>query len=111
MAFFMDRRNKIKPKKISSATIITACMEITGDLKGTDTIHVDGKVIGDISVENTLVIGKNGHVTGHVKAKNAIINGELQGSLVCDTLEVMKTGKLSKLVQAHHYHNAIGAHV
>lgn len=98
MAFFADRKKKVKPNKISSATIITACMEITGNLKGTDTIHIDGKVIGDISVENTLVIGKTGVVIGNVKAKNAIINGELQGSLTCDTLEVMKTGKLSKVL-------------
>jgi len=102
MAFFADRRNKIKPSKITSATIITACMEITGNLKGTDTIHVDGKVIGDISVENTLVIGKTGVVIGNVNAKNAIINGELQGSLTCDTLEIMKTGKLSKVLHVKH---------
>lgn len=102
MAFFLDRRNKIKQNKISSATIITACMEITGDLKGTDTIHIDGKVVGDISVENTLVIGKTGMVIGNVKAQNAIINGELQGSLTCERLEVLKTGKLSNIVHVKH---------
>jgi cytoskeletal protein CcmA (bactofilin family) len=102
MAFFLERRNKIKQNKINSATIITACMEINGNLNGTDTIHIDGKVIGDISVENTLVIGKTGIVVGNVKAKNAIINGELQGSLTCETLEIMKTGKLSKVLHVKH---------
>lgn len=102
MAFFVDRRNKIKPNKINSATIITACMEIIGDLKGTDTIHIDGKVVGDISVENTLVIGKTGHVIGNVTAKNAIINGELEGRLTCDSLEVLQTGKLSKDIYVKH---------
>lgn len=102
MAFFVDRRNKAKANKISSATIITACMEITGNLQGTDTIHIDGKVVGNISVENTLVIGKTGVVIGNVKAKNAIINGELRGSLTCDTLEIMKTGKLSNLLHVKH---------
>jgi len=102
MAFFIDRRKKIKPNKITSATIITACMEITGNLKGTDTIHIDGKVVGDISVENTLVIGKSGVVIGNVKARNAIINGELQGSLTCDRLEIMKTGKLSQVLHVKH---------
>lgn len=102
MPFFVDRRNKIKHNKINSATIITSCMEITGNLKGTDTIHIDGKVVGDISVDNTLVIGRNGVVIGDVKAKNAIINGTLEGSLVCDTLEIMKTGKLSKVLHVKH---------
>ncbi len=89
-------------KKINSATIITACMEITGNLQGSDTLHVDGKIIGDITVSNTLVIGKSGLVVGEVKAKNAIINGELQGSIQCDELEVMQTGKLSKEIHAKH---------
>jgi len=100
MGLLGSKKKEHKSNKISSATIITACMEITGNLKGTDTIHIDGKVTGDISVENTLVIGKTGLVMGDVKAKNAIINGELQGSILCDELEVMETGKLSKEVQA-----------
>ena len=102
MAFFVNIKDKVKPNKISSATIITACMEITGNLKGIDTIHIDGKVVGDIIVENTLVIGKNGVVIGDVKAKNAIINGELKGSLTCNSLEIMKTGRLSKLLHVKH---------
>lgn len=102
MPFFLERRNRIKTNKINSATIITSCMEITGNLKGTDTIHIDGKVIGDITVENTLVIGKTGVVIGNVKAKNAIINGELQGSLTCESLEIMKSGKLSNQLEVKH---------
>lgn len=77
-------------------------MEIKGNLMGTDTIHIDGKVVGNISVENTLVIGKTGMVIGDVTAKNAIINGELQGSLTCEKLEVLKTGKLSNIVHVKH---------
>lgn len=100
MGILSSKQKESKSKKINSATIITACMNVTGNLKGTDTVHIDGTVTGDISVDNTLVIGKSGVVIGDVKAKNAIINGELQGSIVCDSLEVMKTGKLSKEVQA-----------
>ena len=100
MALLGGRKKERKSDKINSATIITSCMEVTGNLQGSDTVHIDGTVTGDITVSNTLVIGKTGLVVGEVKAKNAIINGELQGSLVCDELEVMQTGKLSKEVQA-----------
>jgi len=96
----MGGKKKNNSSKITSATIITSCMEVTGNLKGTDTIHIDGTIKGDISVDNTLVIGKTGVVIGEVKAKNAIINGSLQGSLICDTLELMPTGKISNNVQA-----------
>lgn len=101
MAFLGSKKNdNSSSDKISSATIITSCMTVTGNLKGSDTVHIDGTVNGDIIVDNTLVIGKMGVVHGEVKAKNAIINGELEGSIICDTLEVMSTGKISKEVQA-----------
>lgn len=100
MALIISKKNTKKHDKITSATIITSCMEVTGNLHGSDTVHIDGKVVGDIIVSNTLVIGKSGMVQGEVKAKNAIINGTLEGSIICETLEVMETGEISKQIQA-----------
>jgi cytoskeletal protein CcmA (bactofilin family) len=100
MALIISKKNPKKHDKITSATIITSCMEVTGNLNGSDTVHIDGKVVGDIIVSNTLVIGKSGIVQGEVKAKNAIINGKLEGSIICETLEVMETGEISKQIQA-----------
>lgn len=100
MALIKSKKNPKKNDKITSATIITSCMEVTGNLHGSDTVHIDGKVVGDIIVSNTLVIGKSGIVEGEVKAKNAIINGKLEGSIICETLEVMETGEISKQIQA-----------
>ena len=108
MALFGDKKEKKvakkinKTDKISSATIITSCMKVTGNLDGSDTIHIDGHVVGNITVSNTLVIGKSGMVEGDVKAKHAIINGELQGTIKCENLEVMQTGKVSRYIEAKH---------
>jgi cytoskeletal protein CcmA (bactofilin family) len=98
----LGRKNKetTAVNKVASATIITSCTEVTGNLQGSDTMHIDGKVTGNITVSNTLIIGKSGVVKGEVKAKNAIINGELDGKITCDTLEVMQTGKLSNEIEA-----------
>jgi len=104
MALFKSKTTKApkapKTDKISSATIITSCMEVTGDFKGTDTIHIDGNVTGNISVSNTLVIGKTGVVEGTVEAKNVIINGTLKGSIKCEHLEVMQSGQVSRYIEA-----------
>jgi len=105
VALFGEKKEKKVPKqtksdKISSATIITACMTVTGNLDGTDTIHIDGKVIGNINVNNTLVIGKSGLVEGDIEAKHVIINGELKGTIKCENLEVLKTGKVSHRIEA-----------
>ncbi len=105
MAIFGDKKAakpSKKSDKISSATIITSCMKVTGNLDGTDTIHIDGHVIGNISVNNTLVIGKSGMVEGEIEAKHVIINGELKGTIKCENLEVMQTGKVSRYIEAKH---------
>ena len=107
MALFGEKKVKktpsaIKSDKISSATIITSCMKVTGNLDGSDTIHIDGHVIGNITVSNTLVIGKSGMVEGDIEAKHVIINGELKGSIKCENLEVMQTGKVSRYIEAKH---------
>ena len=93
-----DKRTT-KADKISSATIITSCMEVKGDFKGGDTIHIDGHVTGNIFVSNTIVIGKSGVVEGNIEAKSVLINGELKGSVKCDKLEVLAAGKVSKYIE------------
>jgi len=108
MALFGDKKEKKTPiktnksDKISSATIITACMKVTGNLDGSDTIHIDGNVIGNITVTNTLVIGKSGIVEGNIEAKHVIINGQLIGTIKCENLEVMQTGKATHTIEAKH---------
>jgi len=108
MALFGEKKAKKtttkapKSDKISSATIITSCMKVTGNLDGSDTIHIDGHVIGNITVSNTLVIGKSGMVEGDIEAKHVIINGELKGTIKCENLEVMQTGKVSRYIEAKH---------
>jgi len=103
MALFGNKKSTItNSDKISSATIITSCMQITGDLQGSDTIHIDGTVVGNITVSNTLVVGKSGKVEGNIEAKNVIINGEVKGKITCDNLEVMKGGKVTQYIEAKH---------
>lgn len=88
-----------KPK-INSSTLIASSMTITGDLKGTDSIQIEGTVIGDVVVKNTLIIGQTGRVEGNIEADTIVINGELKGTIKCKTLDVMQTGKVSKHIHA-----------
>jgi len=105
MALFKSKKTDntpptLKTDKISSATIITSCMKVTGNFEGTDTLHVDGHIVGNVTVSNTLVIGKNGVIEGKVDAKHIIINGEIIGSIHCENLEVLQTGKISHSIEA-----------
>lgn len=82
----------------TNSTYIAEEIEITGNFKGQGAIQVEGIVHGDISV-NSVVIGENGTINGTINAKNAIINGKLNGSIFCDTLEIMKNGNISNEIR------------
>ena len=103
MAFFGGKKEKEVAKEqvnsnIGSATIITKGSKIEGNLIGNDTVHVDGELVGNIVVNNVVVVGKSGVVRGNIKAKQIICNGNIEGALECKALEVMQQANLSNKV-------------
>jgi len=85
---------------INSATIITTGTEVLGTIKGSDSVHIDGVVKGDVIVNNMVVIGKSGLVDGTIRAQRVMISGTLDGSIICDDLEVMQSGKVRNEINA-----------
>ncbi len=75
-----------------------------GTLKVQSTLRVDGKIKGNVSASESLVVGKEGDINGEVVVRNAVIGGKLKGKLTASgkvVLEAssvflgeMKTGKL-----------------
>jgi len=64
---------------------------ITGHLRFTDGLRVDGVVNGDVIASDEdagsiLVISENARVHGKVKASHVIINGEVHGPIHCTEL-------------------------
>lgn len=91
----------VRKKVTSSAvTIITEGSHFVGNIDGIDSLHIDGHVEGDITVENGIIIGKTGRVEGNIKATKVVVSGKLDGSVVCENLEVMKNGRVSNYIEA-----------
>ncbi len=93
MAFFSKKSEK--QKYFTTATIITKGTISLGDFIGDDSIHVDGKVEGDIKVNSVLVVGRDGVVNGNIKAQQVICSGEIHGDMISDSVEVLEMGKLN----------------
>jgi len=91
---------KKSTNNINTATIITTGTEVSGTIKGNDSVHIDGVVKGDVIVNNMVVIGKSGIVDGSIRAQRVMISGQLDGSIVCDDLEVLQTGKVRDEINA-----------
>ena len=83
-----------------SATMITECLTITGDIKGCGTVHIDGTVEGDVEVEEGIVLGTSGHITGNITSRVITISGHVTGHIFGETVEVTQSGTVSNDIHA-----------
>jgi cytoskeletal protein CcmA (bactofilin family) len=69
--------------------------EFTGRLSFKDTVRIDGHFEGEITSENTLIVGETGQVHANIRSATVVISGEVCGDIVAPTqLIVRKTGRV-----------------
>ncbi len=84
----------------SETTIIANGARIEGVLKFQTRLHIDGEVQGEIISQSIVTVGSSGKVYGNIKARKLIINGFVDGSIECDSVELLKGGTFSGKVSA-----------
>jgi cytoskeletal protein CcmA (bactofilin family) len=92
------KNNDPKPLEIKGEQITTVIGEgyvFTGDLHGSTIIRIEGKIIGNVTVESGVVLGEKGIIEGDVKTKSAIIYGTVNGNVKTAQLEIKNTGNIN----------------
>ncbi|KPU46046.1 polymer-forming cytoskeletal [Oxobacter pfennigii] len=85
----------INPGSRADTTIIGANSSFEGKLVSTGIIRVDGQINGELSADESIIIGEGGSVKGNIKSKKVTIAGKVEGNVVCsDNLELTSNGKL-----------------
>lgn len=74
-------------------SVIGPDVTIRGDIEASVDLHVDGKVIGNISCAS-LVQGESSRVEGEIKAESARLSGEVQGTIEVRNLVVLKSAQI-----------------
>lgn len=75
--------------------------EFEGKLSFKDTVRVDGSFRGEISSENTLVVGETGEIFATVRSRTVVVAGAVTGDVVAsERLVLQKTARLEGDVQA-----------
>ena len=69
---------------------------IKGDLKVEGSIRIDGTLNGNITVSDTLIVGKTGEIIGEVRTKDTLIGGKIEGSLIVGERAEFQTGSRLK---------------
>ncbi|TCK89041.1 cytoskeletal protein CcmA (bactofilin family) [Natranaerovirga hydrolytica] len=88
------KKNKGNFEKFN--TIIGNDAHIEGSMiKSKSSIQINGTYIGNVEVEDSLVIGEEGKVEGQIKASHLLVAGTIKGNVESNVqIHIMPTGKI-----------------
>jgi cytoskeletal protein CcmA (bactofilin family) len=96
------------PTSASPATAIQATidksLEVNGDVIGSESLYIDGKVKGTINLPGSRVtIGRNGLVSGNISAREVVVLGVVHGDIdASERVDLRSEGSLTGDVVAQH---------
>lgn len=78
-----------------SKNILSSDVEITGTLKFSNDLIIDGKIDGEVSSDGDLTIGENARIKGNVKTRSVTVFGKVTGNItVSDRCELKQNAEL-----------------
>lgn len=76
-------------------TILGVGADFKGQIVVKGTVRVDGKIEGNITSEEGIVIGEKGVIKGNISGKTVLISGKVTGNVACTKrLEITPTGQV-----------------
>ena len=92
MALFGKSGKKVRSAGAGTTVIASGCL-IQGTLNGLQgPLYIEGQVHGTILSEAEVVVGPNGYVHGEVRASHMVVNGRVEGRIVCEDIDIMSSG-------------------
>jgi cytoskeletal protein CcmA (bactofilin family) len=75
---------------------------VKGEISGTESLFIDGKVEGSINLPgNRVTVGRNGQVAANINAREIVVLGKVRGNVsATDRLDIRAEGSLSGDVSA-----------
>ncbi|MBE0675734.1 MAG: polymer-forming cytoskeletal protein [Bacteroidales bacterium] len=74
----------------TAVNLISQGTEITGDVKSSGDIRIDGVLNGNLVTKGKVVIGATGRVKGEVECKNSEVSGLIDGKITVTQLLNLK---------------------
>ena len=75
---------------------------IKGEINGTESLFIDGKVEGSVNLPgNRVTVGRNGQVSANISAREIVVLGKVRGNVTAaDRVDIRAEGSLSGDVAA-----------
>jgi cytoskeletal protein CcmA (bactofilin family) len=81
----------------NNAAVIGKSLVIKGEVSGSESLYIDGRVEGSINLPgNCVTVGKNGQVNATITAREVVVQGTIVGNVsVSERLKVHSEGSLT----------------
>ncbi len=87
-------KNPVKDSKLNC--VIAKGTKIEGNIRASESIRLDGILIGDVICDKKVVIGPKGRVEGKIKASDAFVMGAVEGEMVISgVLQLESTARVT----------------
>jgi cytoskeletal protein CcmA (bactofilin family) len=81
---------------VGAQSIIGKTLLIKGEITGSESVHIEGKIEGSIELpKDRVTVGRNGRVSANITAQDIVVLGEVLGSCnASDHLDIRCEGSL-----------------
>jgi cytoskeletal protein CcmA (bactofilin family) len=82
----MAKDNRTESRELSDVvSIIGPGMQVVGDCTSDGVVRIEGRVEGVIRAAKSVVVGKDGFVTGDIETQDLIVAGRVAGTITAQT--------------------------
>lgn len=77
------------------STTIGSDVFFVGNITNGESIRFEGNLKGNINISGNLIVGRNALITGDIVASNVHVMGNVEGTIKCEQLKILATGRLT----------------
>ena len=77
----LSTNKPIESLKSEEITLISNGVKIVGKISSSGNIRIEGEIEGDITSEDSVVVGENANVKGNINAVSILIGGKVTGTV------------------------------
>ncbi|HOB82808.1 MAG TPA: polymer-forming cytoskeletal protein [Bacteroidales bacterium] len=81
---------KYNEAEAAAINLVSSGTDITGDVKSSGDLRIDGTLNGNLNTKGKVVIGPTGRVNGEVICKNSEVSGTVEGKITVHQLLILK---------------------
>ncbi len=88
LSFPLQKRRESEASASETVSFIGSGMHIVGSVDSSGVVRVAGTVVGNVNAATQVLVARGGKVNGDVYAREAVLDGEITGSIVAERVEV-----------------------